>query len=493
MTLANSPKADAVASTPTARTGAAGHSISASAMNLIDDPGAFFGHSLQNFYNVPYQELLSLQLEGLQYRFSALRDRIPMLQKLADAQDIHEIRKIDDVVPLLFEHTMYKSYPPSLLENNRFGQINKWLSKLTVYDFSGVPVDDCQTVDDWLAVMDRDTPLRISHSSGTTGTMSFLPIGDEENHKNGVLMWMRVWNSTGPMDRPDMIAIQPYYRFGGSTPLRVMDDIVKYVLGGDESKLFAAYPTRMSSDVLYLAARIRKARSNGTLDRLKISPALMERQKEFEQVVREMPQRLAAFFEEVLDTQRGKRVVMMGLWPQLHNFAQAGMQRGLANFFHPESFVKTGGGAKGVEPPATWQEDVCRFMGIKEINQTYAMSEVRASHDMCAHGHYHFSPTVIPFQLDPDTSEVLPRQGKVTGRAAFFDLCAEGRWGGFITGDAINVDWDTPCPCGRTVPFVYGPIRRYSEMNGGVDDKISCAATENAHKEAMDFLTSFAA
>jgi hypothetical protein len=145
-----------------------------------------------------------------------------------------------------------------------------------------------------------------------------------------------------------------------------------------------------------------------------------------------------------------------------------------------------------MEPPPHWQDDVCRFMGIEKIAVGYAMSEVRASHDMCEHGHYHFSPTVIALQLDPDTSKVLPRVGKVTGRAAFFDLCAEGRWGGFITGDEISVDWDTRCDCGRTMPFVYGEIQRYSEKNGGTDDKISCAATENAHKEAMDFLTGFA-
>ena len=38
--------------------------------------------------------------------------------------------------------------------------------------------------------------------------------------------------------------------------------------------------------------------------------------------------------------------------------------------------------------------------------------------------------------------------------------------------------------------FIEGNIERYSEKRGG-DDKISCAATESAHTEAMDFLTSF--
>ena len=38
--------------------------------------------------------------------------------------------------------------------------------------------------------------------------------------------------------------------------------------------------------------------------------------------------------------------------------------------------------------------------------------------------------------------------------------------------------------------FVAAPIQRYSEKNGG-DDKITCAATESAHRDAMAFLNSF--
>jgi len=43
------------------------------------------------------------------------------------------------------------------------------------------------------------------------------------------------------------------------------------------------------------------------------------------------------------------------------------------------------------------------------------------------------------------------------------------------------------CPCGRPSRYIVGGIQRYSEKNGG-DDKITCAATEGSHREAMDFL-----
>ena len=120
------------------------------------------------------------------------------------------------------------------------------------------------------------------------------------------------------------------------------------------------------------------------------------------------------------------------------------------------------------------------------------MSEVMAMHQMCEHGHYHIAPWVIPFVLDPDTSAILPRKGVTTGRAAFFDLGADSHWGGFISGDEISVHWDEPCPCGRSTIYASGEIQRYSDKRGG-DDKITCAATESAHKEAMDFLSKFVA
>ena len=59
---------------------------------------------------------------------------------------------------------------------------------------------------------------------------------------------------------------------------------------------------------------------------------------------------------------------------------------------------------------------------------------------------------------------------------------------GFITGDEITINWEDECPCGRKSHFIEGDIQRYSEKKRG-DDKITCAATESAHEEAMEYLT----
>lgn len=460
---------------------------------LADDPSAFFGDSLTAMQTVDRDTLAALQLEGLKYRFGELRSKIPMLDKLAGKQGIETLETVDDVAPILFEHTIYKSYPPALLEKGRFADINRWLSKLTVYDLTAIDVSQCQSIDDWMEVLDRESPLKISHSSGTSGTMSFLPISKAEWEKFGRMMRTATLQRFG--EEPDLTSdseidvIYPFFRSGGSSHLRVNDVLAKYIAGSEE-RMLMAYPSRMSSDVLYLAAKIRAAQSKGELDRLQISPNLLERQKEFDRLESTMAADVDRFFDRMTSELRGRRVYMAGTWNILHGMAKRGLEQGAEGVFAANSVVSSGGGAKGMTPPENWKEDVCRYLGIDKIQMGYAMSEVMGMHQMCEHGHYHLAPWIIPILLDPETSEVLPRHGAVTGRAAFFDLGAETRWGGFITGDEITINWDETCGCGRTTIFLEGEISRFSEKNGG-DDKISCAATENAHKEAMDFLTKF--
>jgi hypothetical protein len=91
------------------------------------------------------------------------------------------------------------------------------------------------------------------------------------------------------------------------------------------------------------------------------------------------------------------------------------------------------------------------------------MSEISAFHWACAEGRYHVQPWVIPFLLDPGTSEPLPREGRQTGRAAFYDFLNRSHWGGIISGDEITIDWSAACPCGLASVPIEHDIMRYSE------------------------------
>jgi hypothetical protein len=460
---------------------------------FADDPAGYCEYSYTRMQSLSGQELEALQLAALQYRFEQLYRSVPMVKKLADRQHFAGIRRIEDVLPMLFEHTMYKSYPPSLLENSRFDQLTLWLSKLTAHDLSKVDASGCKGITDWVQLLDQQTPLRISHSSGTSGTMSFNPISQSEWDMQGKTYAISVFQDFGddPFPSADYVPnvhyVTPTYRHGANAFVRGTDMFLKSV-AGSEDRVHALYPGRLDSDVLYLAARIQAAKLRGNLDSVKVSPELIARQKEFALAQARMPQDLDRFFNRIVNDLKGQRVMVMATWNMVYDLANAGLKRGIRGVFAPDSVVISGGGSKGLVRPAGWEKPVCEFTGVPRLKGAYGMSEVLAVHAMCAYDHYHLAPWAITYVLDPDTSKLLPRSGVVTGRAAFYDLSANSHWGGFITGDEITVHWDGGCPCGSRSAYLEEPITRYSDKRGG-DDKISCAATPEAHREAMEFLT----
>jgi hypothetical protein len=86
---------------------------------------------------------------------------------------------------------------------------------------------------------------------------------------------------------------------------------------------------------------------------------------------------------------------------------------------------------------------------------------------------------VLAVPLDASGEHLLdPTQGEVEGRAAFFDLSLDGRWGGVISGDRVTVDGRI-CACGAQGPTIGPEIVRYSDLDSG--DKISCAGTIDAY------------
>ena len=57
-----------------------------------------------------------------------------MVRKLADRLGVTELNDFNDVVPLFFSHTAFKSYPAALIDNKRFDLMTQWLDKLTSHD-----------------------------------------------------------------------------------------------------------------------------------------------------------------------------------------------------------------------------------------------------------------------------------------------------------------------------------------------------------------------
>lgn len=466
------------------------------AAKLMNDPIDFFNGSITQMHMFPREELEELQRIAMSVRFREHYDSIEMLRTLADRLGITELNEFNDVVPLFFAHTAFKSYPASLLDKKRFDLMTKWLDKLTSYDLSKVDVSGCDSIDEWLDVLDEQTPLETITSSGTTGTISLIPKSRSGAHYNMRLWKMFLFQTFGkePTEEdlnPEVDVIWPQHAKGKLGHLRLGQLLKTAFTGGDESRFHALYNEPIDTDLMFLASKMRAAASRGELDRREIDPKLLARKDEFEVMQARRPQEMADFFVKCTNELRGKRIFMTSAYPIMYEVAKEGLERGVKDAFAPNSAILTGGGNKGVALPDNFMETIHEFLGVDEIQEGYGMSEISAFHWACDEGHYHVQPWIIPFLLDTDTSEPLPRDGVRTGRAAFYDILNESHWGGVISGDEITIDWDTPCACGLKSVHIHHDIMRYSEKQGVEDDRISCAATQDVQNEALDFMKEF--
>jgi hypothetical protein len=472
--------------------------VTSTVRHFMDHPLSFFEESVTKMHSMARDDLEEMQREAMIERFAEHRESIELVRKLAGRLGITAVDKFDDVVPLLFSHTAYKSYPAALLDNGRWDLLTRWLDKLTTYDLSAVDVDGCASIDAWLDRLESQTPLEIVTSSGTTGTFSIIP-KDDPITVQGMRIWkMMVFQTFGkePAEderNPVVDVIWPNFSEGRFGMTRMVPWMKREFTGGDESRFHALYSGAMDTDLMFLANRMRAAAARGELDRLELDPKLAARKDEFIALQQRQMTEVPEFLTRLTTELRGKRVFMTNTYNLMYNLAAAGLAEGGRADFAPNSAILTGGGAKGQVLPEGYMDVIREFYGGIRIQEGYSFSEHNGVHFACDENRYHLQPWVIPFVLDPDSSEPLPRAGRQTGRFAVYDVINQSHWGGVITGDEVTLDWDEQCPCGRTSLALEHDITRFSEKKGGEEDKISCAATHEVQNEAIDFLKEFQA
>ncbi|WP_244438414.1 long-chain-fatty-acid--protein ligase [Mycolicibacterium septicum] len=463
---------------------------------FMNSPLAYCEESVTKMHSIPRADLEELQREAMTRRFAEHRESIEMVGKLATRLGVSTVAKFEDVVPLMFSHTAYKSYPAALLDNKRWDLLTRWLNKLTCYDLSQVDVSGAVSIDEWLDCLESQTPVQLVTSSGTTGTFSIIP-KDDRTTVEGMQIWkMMVFQTFGkkPTEdelRPEVDIIWPNYSEGRFGMTRMVPWLKREFTGGNESRFHALYSGAMETDLMFLANKMRAAAAKGELDRLELDPKLAARKDELIAMQSRQASEVPEFLERLTYELAGKRVFMLNLYPLMYSVASAGLAKGLHANFAPNSVVLAGGGAKGQVLPDNYMDVIREFYGVPRIHEGYSFSEHNGVHFACEQNRYHIQPWVIPFVLDPVTNEPLPRSGRQTGRFAVYDVYNQSHWGGVITGDEVTIEFTEPCPCGRTSVSIDHDIMRFSEKKDGEEDKISCAATHEVQNEAIDFLKEF--
>ena len=140
-------------------------SIRAQLTDSVTDPGSAFDQ--------PPEALRALQLQAAQEVFEQQVERIPLLRRRAEEAGITRISRLEDLVPLLFAHTVYKSYPQSFVDTGRWDRMLQWLQTLSAEELGDVDVSGVTDVDEWVERL-HAAGHQVLVTSGTSGKCSFL-------------------------------------------------------------------------------------------------------------------------------------------------------------------------------------------------------------------------------------------------------------------------------------------------------------------------------
>jgi hypothetical protein len=459
---------------------------------LAEAPKSFLDYPVDVVFSLDPAELDAIRLSLAKRRFSAAKNNIEMVRRLADQNQISSIDGFNDLLPLLYTQETFKSYPQSWLETGDFKRLTRWMGKLCAVDLSGVDTSSCELIEDWIKALAQRSTIDLLISAGAHGKAAFLPRSRDE--------WMtfeccRFWNYQSAMTGPNgeslalrpgidkVPMIHPGARGGARSSGRFFDFYEKTFGPG----LVDAPLGYNDSDLLSLAGRIREASKKGETGSLQINPKLLARKDEIARINAENPQRIEALMKRLTTDYRNRRILFNGSMQMLYDLAMRLRDQGIKAAYTPDSFFFCGGGFATGQAPPNWQQEVAEALGVPEssIIVGYGMMEALCGMQLCSHEKYHVPVSMIPFVLDESNDQPLPRTGRQTGRLAFLDLLPETSWGGYVSSDHITITWDKPCGCGHKGSYFDAAISKVIERQ---DDKIGCAGTANALDDATDFL-----
>jgi hypothetical protein len=430
-------------------------------MMLTDDPFALDGRD----------DHADLRLAAANERFAEQRQCVRALDLRASDLGIERINDRTDLVPLLFAHSVYKSYPESFVTQGRWKNMSAWLNTVATGAITDVDVDGCLDVDDWLDRLE-DAGYHVVVSSGTSGKNSFLVMDDDDMRFNAKISPALFGY---PYKVPRDAGMPVTLLAPGKVRMRYVFGLRAYaeVFGRPGAVHSLTDEPVMVADTLKQAT-IRRAMADGTATPSEISGY----EKEMGARATAMSDNITTLVERVIGY-RHQPQILLGPWAMAWRLMETARAAGVPDGdFHPDSVITIAGGLKGLSLPEDYHQQMDRFLGPVHRPKLYAMSEQSIIAPMCEAGQYHWPKAIELFILD-ETGERLAdidSSGQVTGRVGAYDPIWSSRWGGIITGDRVTANYRM-CACGRPGPTIEDSIARYSELSPAGDDKLTCGGT----------------
>jgi hypothetical protein len=433
-------------------------------------------------YDMAFEDIHMLQVAALDERLQEQAGRIKLVKLRAQGAEVTKIAKLGDVVPLLLPHTAYKSYPESFLTEKKWDRLTKWLGTVSAYPTDDIDLSGVEDIDDWVEACGKAGQF-ISCSSGTTGKSAMLVASQADldfTSKDGVaaVQWgsdIRAGDKRTMAGAASAVAHTPRNAAMGQAMLSAFVD--------PSRPRFQSGLAPVTVGVLTKMVTLRKAIAEGRASPNDI--AAFDAESEARQ--KSLDDAQLGAVEDIIG-KRGERLYITGMWGALYPFAEAVRNRGYSGKdFHPENAIYLGGGLKRARLPSNFKAFVYETFNLQPrfIFQMYGMQELGSAMPRCQKGRrYHVPPWLVVLPLNKDGDQLVPciGDGQVEGRAAFFDLSLDGRWGGVISGDHVHVDFGT-CECGARSPSIRDDVYRYSDLEG--DDKIGCAGTVDAYVRGL--------
>jgi len=414
---------------------------------------------------------------ALDARFQARRAQVPLLEKRASEEGVTRIRSLDDLVPVLFPHTVYKSYPESFVDRGKWKQLTKWVDSLSTRRVT-VDVDGIADVDAWIDRLAAAGHF-VSVSSGTTGKSSFLNKSQAD----------RDATTRNQLEALAAVGVKPDRRWHfiplapdtGNPSARVMHDVfLEHVARPDNIPYFTSASDHVPGGQHASMARmiaLRRAMADGTAAPSDVAAADEDAARR-----RADTDALLSHYADQMLEHRDEQFFLGSYMALAWRFVEVLRARGV----RPGDLVGANalfiaGGTKGADLPPDHEPQILATLHVDpgHFLHRYSMQELNVGLAKCTAGRYHPAPELVVLVLD-DAGEQLATvsDGQAEGRAAFFDFTVDGRWGGTISGDRIRLDVGA-CACGRPGPTVAADVVRYTNLADG--DKITCAGAMDAY------------
>ena len=424
-------------------------------------------------HDIPYADIAVAQIAAANERFQDRIGSIGLLGHRAEEAGLSGVGELADLVPLLFAHTTYKSYPESWMVQNRWDRLGRWLETVSTYPVPPLELDGIADIDDWLGRLEA-AGTYVSCSSGTTGKCSMIAASahDRAFSRRCAAQGFACGTGIAPAQDFKVMATVPVPSSPRNKDVRAA---IAESFGDGNGYEFPG--ASMTIGQVSQMVALRRAITEGT--------ALPEQITDFERISAERQSAVDSGMQrtaEALIENRGRKMLISGQFALLFKTTELIRSMGYAGKdFHPDNAMFVGGGLKGAQLPSDYLEYILDSFNLRfdRVYQYYGMQEINTVMPRCGARRYHVPPWLILLLLESGGDALVrPSNGEAEGRAGFFDLSLDGRWGGVISGDKVSVRYGR-CDCGHEGPTVGYDIVRYADLGDG--DKITCAGTIDAY------------